>query len=316
LNALFRKWGSVLLLCLSVTFANGAGFGSSPEKVSLSDPRVQPMLRAMDQVDRAALGFTPVTASDDIRLELTQPGGAYDAMLHLSGATTRTIAFRKTDAGYRWIFEQESREGPGWWQTPDGAVRESILMEYQTEHVDGVPLNQVFVRYTGADTNLSGRDLTLAEAQPILTKWATTPVQPRPPDSGNEEFNPALFLILVVSVIALIIAAILALIALAIGLCAIFVLLTAGTISTAVIVGYLRRSVSAGFRTFFIVAGAIIGLGSGVIAVCLVNAVKKVSWTLPLPWAIGAMTGIGIGILCAWLFNQTWSYVVKRFSST
>ena len=273
------------------------------------------MLQAMDQVDRASLGFTPVTANDEIRLEFDRLG-AYDAMLHLAGATLRTIAFRKTGTSYRWIFEQETHEGPGWWQTPDGTFREYILIEYQTERVDGVPLNQVFIRYYGNDTNLSAHELTLAEVRPILAKWATTPVEPRPPDSPDAGFNPMLFLILVVTVVAIIIAAILALIALAICLGAIVVLLTAGTISTALIVGFLRRSVSAGFRTFFILIGAILGLGSGVIAVCIVNTLKKVSWTSPLPWVIGTVAGVGLGILCGWLFNQTWSYAARRLTQS
>src|SRR5437899_11920626 len=100
------------------------GCGLSPKKVSLSDLEIQPLLKAMEQVDRDSLGFTPVTTNAQISLELHSPGGAYDAMLHVYDATSRTIAFRKTESGYRWIFEQESYEGPKWYQTVDGTFRE------------------------------------------------------------------------------------------------------------------------------------------------------------------------------------------------
>jgi len=71
-----------------------AGLGWPPDRVSLSDPQIQPLVKAMDQVDRASLGFTPVTTNAQISLEL-HSGGPYDAMLHVYGATSRTIAFRK-----------------------------------------------------------------------------------------------------------------------------------------------------------------------------------------------------------------------------
>src|SRR5690554_1744462 len=84
----------------------GCDHGPFPKKVLLSDPEVEPFLRAMEQVDRASLGFTPVTTNAQIRLEIAS-GKDYDAMLHVYGTTSRTIGFRKTESGYRWISEQE-----------------------------------------------------------------------------------------------------------------------------------------------------------------------------------------------------------------
>lgn len=316
LNASFRKWGSVLLLCICATLARGDVRGLSPEKVSLSDPRVQPMIDAMGQVDRVSLGFTAVTAKDDIRLELDRPGGAYDAMLHVYGATSRTIGFRKAGVGYRWIFEQETHEGPGWWQTTEGTFRENILIQYQTEPVGGFPLNEIYIRYSGNDTNLVNRELTLAEVRPILAKWGTTPVEARPPDFVDNDFNPGLGIMALILIVVIVIAVVVGVIAaILISICLV-VLLAAGTISTALIVGFLRRSVSAGCRTFFLLAGAILGAGSGVIAVCIVDALKKVRWASPLPWVVGVIAGLGLGVLCAWLFNLTWSYAAKRLGQS
>ena len=168
---------------------------SLPESVSLTDARVEPLLKAMDEIDRTTLGFTPVTTNAHISLEL-RSSGSYDAMLHVYGTTSRTIAFRKTPSGYRWISEQEIYEGPKWEQTVDGTFRESIVIEYQTEPVNGVPVNQLSIRYSGGDTNLVGRELTLAQARSILEKWSTTPVEARPPDLPGAGLEPFALLML------------------------------------------------------------------------------------------------------------------------
>lgn len=38
----------------------------------------------------------------------------------------RTIAFRKTSNGYRWISDQETFQGPKEYKTVDGTVREQL----------------------------------------------------------------------------------------------------------------------------------------------------------------------------------------------
>src|SRR5437867_10662675 len=84
-------WNAMLTLAL-LCAAHACGIG--PEPVTLDDPRVKPLLFAMEQVDRAAMGFTPVT--EDAKIGLEDKGRGYDAMLHVDGKTSRTVAFRKT----------------------------------------------------------------------------------------------------------------------------------------------------------------------------------------------------------------------------
>jgi len=114
----------LVLVCSAVTSC-----GVVPEKVSIHDPRVKPMLEAVAKVDRQASGFSPVSRDAVIHLE-RGPRHGYDVMLHIDGKTSRTIAFRSVGSGYEWIGEQEIFEGPRKYKTVDGEFLESITLTY------------------------------------------------------------------------------------------------------------------------------------------------------------------------------------------
>ena len=114
----------LVLVCSAVTSC-----GVVPEKVSIDDPRVTPMLEAVAKVDRQALGFSPVSRDAVIHLE-RGPRDGYDVMLHIDGKTSRTIAFSSVGSGYEWIGEQEIFEGPRKYKTVDGEFLESITLTY------------------------------------------------------------------------------------------------------------------------------------------------------------------------------------------
>lgn len=65
-----------------------ASCGFVPEKVSWSDARLAPMIKAIEAVDRSSLGFTPIDPNSTVRLESRSRQG-YDAMLHIDGQTLR-----------------------------------------------------------------------------------------------------------------------------------------------------------------------------------------------------------------------------------
>jgi len=156
-------------LILAICLAAGCGF--IPEKVTMDDPRIQPLLKAAASFDRAAHGFTPIPKSADVRFE-SRPTDRYDAMLHISSTTSRTISFRKTADGYRWTGEQEQFSGPKQYTTVDGTFFEQIGLTYEIELVSGAPLNKLWVNYSGEDPRLQYRyDLTLADVRPILKEW-------------------------------------------------------------------------------------------------------------------------------------------------
>ena len=137
---------------------------------------VAPMFKARSEVNPELMGFSPIPAEASILLERGS-SSKYDAMLHIYvSGSERTISFRKTPNGYKWIAEQEVVYGPGTYQTVDGVAQENIVIEYQIEPLDGIPINQQVINYAGSDSFLSQQKvLTLATVRPILEKWKGTP---------------------------------------------------------------------------------------------------------------------------------------------
>lgn len=165
-----RLTGLTLLLKLVLAFLT-VGCGIFPENVSVSDQRVQSLLKVAADFDRTSYGFSPLPTSGRVSLE-SKPRAGYDAMLHLGGKTSRTIAFRKNTTGYSWIGEQEMFEGPKMYKSVDGTFHEEVTLTFEKEHLSGVPLNKLNVSYMGEDSRLAGRvDLSLRDVKPILKEW-------------------------------------------------------------------------------------------------------------------------------------------------
>ena len=55
---------------------------------------------------------------------------AQTGVLHVYGRTSRTIAFRRTDSGFRWTGEQEIYTGPHTYASVDGKYREQITVTF------------------------------------------------------------------------------------------------------------------------------------------------------------------------------------------
>jgi len=151
-----------------------ASCGLIPERVSADDPRLKPMFDAIGRVVRTRLGFTAMPIDAQVRVECHPTfDKAYDAMLHIDGKTSRTVAFKRTAQGYEWIGEQEILKGPATYETPDGTFHESITITYERVPVSGFPRNRVNVLYAGNDPALSRADeLTLGDVDPYLKKWS------------------------------------------------------------------------------------------------------------------------------------------------
>jgi hypothetical protein len=162
--------GAALMAVFCFTLAS---CGFIPERVSLSDSRIKPLLDAVAAADRASLGFTPIPPDAKVTWE-RRPRRDYDAMLHIYGRTSRTVSFRKTAEGFRWTGEQEIYTGPHTYDSVDGNYREQISVTYKTDSVatPGDPLKQLSIRYHGEDPRLRRRkELTWADIKPILNEW-------------------------------------------------------------------------------------------------------------------------------------------------
>lgn len=171
MNRRSRPFATGLLLLL-------ASCGVLPEKVSWSDPRLAPMLAAIAAVDRASLGFTPIDRSSIVRLE-SDPRAGYDAMLHIEGRTSRTVAFRRNAGGYEWIHEQEIHTGPKTYESPDGTLDEQIVVTYERQRISGHEPGKLHVEYWGEDPRLpANQPLTLDQVRPILAEWDRTQGRP------------------------------------------------------------------------------------------------------------------------------------------
>ncbi len=158
----------VIFFLLTLSFT---GCSLIPRNVSMDDPRIQPLLKAAAKFDRAAYGFTPIPKVAEVRWE-SKPMSTYDAMLHISSKTSRTIAFRKTDDGYRWIGDQETFQGPGMYKTVDGTFHEEFTLTYEIESVSGVAKNQLNITYRGENSRfLWPKRLTLSDVKPTLRAW-------------------------------------------------------------------------------------------------------------------------------------------------
>ena len=129
------------------------------------------MFDAMARVDRRAMWFSPIARDADIRLEWGRRRN-YDAMLHVYGKTSMTIAFKRTDNGYEWIGEQEIFEGPREYDSPDGKFKEAITITYNRVPISGFPLNTIAIDYRGDEPELvSARRLSLNAIRRWLKKW-------------------------------------------------------------------------------------------------------------------------------------------------
>jgi hypothetical protein len=155
--------------------------GLTPEHVSHDDPRLTPLFDAMARVDRRAMGFTSIEGDASIRIEwvhrtfdslLGLGSKNYDAMLHVYGKTSRTVAFKRVRDGYEWIGEQETFEGPHRYDSVDGPFNEAVIVTYERVRMSGVPTNTIAIDYRGEEPELAGlRQLSLDDVRPWLKKW-------------------------------------------------------------------------------------------------------------------------------------------------
>ncbi len=84
----------------------------APQYFNADNEEMWPFIVALNAIDRASLGFTPIPAYARVEIDRTVPPATYDVMLHIYADTSRTVAFKKEGDGYVWVGEQETHIGP------------------------------------------------------------------------------------------------------------------------------------------------------------------------------------------------------------
>lgn len=179
---------SVVLVIASVLLFLGLSIGLWRAHVGwygptyrVGDQRLRPYLSAMEAVDRASLGFTPIPPDAKIRVVPVAGEEEYD--VHLQDSLgQRNILFRENAEGsYEWVGESQAFMGPRRYDTGAGIRNEQIVIAYYRVPVSWAALNQVQVYYSGDDPRLKYEPLlTLKEARGILQEWSKLRVSPAP----------------------------------------------------------------------------------------------------------------------------------------
>ncbi|MBS1664682.1 MAG: hypothetical protein JST68_26795 [Bacteroidetes bacterium] len=133
---------------------------------------------------------------------------------------------------------------------------------------------------------------------------AWSQVDPSTPQSDDAEFNVFLFTLLLVF-IAIIVGAIIAGALLAIiSLFALLALVSAGVLSTSILVGLYRKSLAAGFKTAIVLTCSLGSAFLGTIIFWLINRIFQIHLNPPTAALIGAFSGLLGGILLGLILNS------------
>jgi hypothetical protein len=114
---------------------------------------------------------------------------------------------------------------------------------------------------------------------------------------ADEDFPPALFFFAVMGLGLMSLCMVAGLAITAIALAFIIGLISAGILSTSIIVGLSKRSVTKGFKTFLLLSAGITGMAVGTGAIIFINEVVELHLSLGTVLFTGAMSGLMGGLL-------------------
>ncbi len=143
----------------------------------ITDDLLEPLVKALSQSPRDTFGFSPITIED--RIEINGTLGEDDIWLNAyNDFSSHGIFFKLNNHEYIWIHESESFKGPETWRDSDGATwEETIYLQYQTEDINGGPINDLMVDYIGHDQRLLNTtdnwylSNNIDSVLPIIEEW-------------------------------------------------------------------------------------------------------------------------------------------------
>jgi hypothetical protein len=152
-------------------------FQKCPPYLHITDPILEPVIKALKESKRDSFGFSQISSKD--RIEIDGAIGNADIWLHVyNDFSSHDIFFRFRNDKYVWVFEQENYTGPEKWVDSDAATwEETITLQYQIEDINGGPVNGLMVDYIGHNPRLINMSnnwyLTnnINDVLPILEEW-------------------------------------------------------------------------------------------------------------------------------------------------
>ena len=159
------------------TEVNWVTFQKCYPHLHITDDLLEPLVKSLIQSPRDTLGFSAITFDD--RIEIDGTIGESDIWLDAySDFSSHDIIFRLQNQEYIWVFEQENFYGPEKWVDYDGSLwEETITLQYQTEYINGGPINDLMIDYTGHDARLINQSNNwylsnnINDVMPILEEW-------------------------------------------------------------------------------------------------------------------------------------------------
>ena len=156
------------------TDVNRIRFQKCFPSLHFTDQSLVPLIKALNESKRDTFGFSPLTSKDRIVIDGTI--GNAEIWLHAyNDFSSHDISFKSIKNNYIWVFEQENFRGPDRWVASDAASeQESITVQYQTENINGGPVNGLMINYTGRNpslTKLSQNWRNVSDASSTLEEW-------------------------------------------------------------------------------------------------------------------------------------------------
>jgi len=159
------------------TEVNWVTFQKCYPKLRIYDSVLIPLVIALDKSPRDSIGFSPITSRD--RIEINGNIGEDDIWFYpYTDFSSHSILFRLINDEYVWVHEQEIIRGLETWVDHDAATwEENILLQYQTEDINGGPINDLMVDYTGHDPRLTNTSDNwylsndIRDVLPIIDEW-------------------------------------------------------------------------------------------------------------------------------------------------
>ncbi len=156
---------------------NWVTFQKCYPKLRIYDPVLLPLVIALNESPRDRIGFSPITSED--RIEINGNLGEDDIWFYsYTDFSSHSILFRLIDDEYVWVHEQEIIRGLETWEDHDGARwEENILLQYQTEDINGGPINDLMVDYSGHDPRLTNTSdnwylsNNIKDVMPVINEW-------------------------------------------------------------------------------------------------------------------------------------------------